>query len=73
MKPIVVQSINDATENRCIDILRSADGFAYVECRRDPEDGHGWRRLGVPVGAFDTADAALAQAKTTIGWIEDAT
>jgi hypothetical protein len=45
LKPVVIRSIQDATGNRCVDIIHDPDGhFAFVECRSDPEDAHGWRR-----------------------------
>ncbi len=69
MKPIVARSINDMSAQRCVDILRADDGFAWVECRRDPEDGHGWRRLFAPRTGFPTEDAALQAAGVGTPWL----
>ncbi len=70
MKPVVVRSINDADILRCVDILRTGGVFSWVECRRDPEDGSGWRRIGVPQGAFPTQDAAEAAARAAVAWMD---
>ena len=71
MKPVVWRSINDAEAQRCVDVLKTGDRFSWVECRRDPEDAHGWRWLGVPQGAFATEDDALNDAKSAVGWLDD--
>jgi len=72
MRPVVALSVeNAASQDRCVDILRLDDNeFAYVECRRDPEDSHGWRRLGTPVAGFPTLNAAFGAARQAVGWIE---
>jgi hypothetical protein len=72
MKPLVLASIEDATGDRCVDIIRQPDGlFAYRECRRDPEDGHGWRYLSeAPPPTFDSAAAAREAAGRDIGWMQ---
>lgn len=69
MKPVVVRSINDDTGQRCVDVLRDGDAFGFVECRRDPEDAHGWRRLGPLRAGFDSHEAALKAARADIGWL----
>jgi len=69
IKPVVVASINDEMMARCIDVLRVGDVFAWVECRRDPEDNHGWRRLSPPHGGFDSAGDALDDARARVGWM----
>lgn len=71
-RPVVVASLNDADAQRCVDILRFADGqFGWTECRRDPEDGHGWRPLGPPVTGFADAAAARAAAAAAVGWLAE--
>ena len=73
MKPLVLASIEDATGDRCVDIVRMTAGrFAFRECRRDPEDGHGWRYLSEaePV-TFETEAAARDAAKEAVGWMCD--
>ncbi|WP_102110016.1 hypothetical protein [Oceaniglobus roseus] len=68
MKPRVVASLNDDTGMRCVDILEFGGGFGFVECRRDPEDGHGWRRLSEPLGGFASPEAARIAAADHTGW-----
>ncbi len=73
MKPLVLTSIEDETGDRCVDIIRQPDGrFAYRECRRDPEDGHGWRYLSqAEPPMFESEAAARLAAKEAIGWMRD--
>jgi len=73
MKPLVLASIEDASGNRCVDIIRLSDGqFAYRECRRDPEDGHGWMYLSeAPPTPFDTEAAARKAAVQDVGWMDE--
>ncbi len=71
MKPLVLASIEDETGDRCVDIIRTGQGnFTYRECRRDPEDTHGWRYLSHadPV-IYDTEVSARAAAIAEIGWL----
>ncbi len=70
MKPVVIRSINDAEAQRCVDIVQTGALFSWVECRRDPEDAHGWRRLTPPFGAFESLQDALADARAQIGWLD---
>jgi hypothetical protein len=69
MADVVMRSIEGAAGQRCVDLIRGADGWAWVECRRDPEDPHGWRRLGAPVGVFATEAAALDAAHDAVPWL----
>ncbi len=72
MKPLVVRSVEDWSGQRCVDVRREADGmFSWAECRRDPEDGHGWRHLGLGAGGFSDEAAALDDARGAVGWMED--
>ena len=73
MKPLVLASIEDATGDRCVDIMRLTDGqFAYRECRRDPEDAHGWRYLSeAPPTPFDTEAAAREAALRDVKWMTE--
>ncbi|MCF2870026.1 hypothetical protein L0664_03005 [Octadecabacter sp. G9-8] len=72
-KPLVVASLEDDTGDRCVDILKHADDhFTYVECRRDPEDNHGWRRLNEAEGRmFKTEYAAYVAATRDVDWLLD--
>ncbi|MDB2408085.1 hypothetical protein N9W17_06195 [Jannaschia sp.] len=69
MKPVVVASLEDAGGDRCVDLIQGAEGWAWVECRRDPEDAHGWRRLHPPRGGFTDRAAALTDAVAYVGWL----
>jgi hypothetical protein len=69
VKPVVVLSVNDDTETWCIDVRQEDDGFSWVECRRDPEDNHGWRIITGPSRGFATLEAAWAAARETVGWV----
>lgn len=72
MKPLVLRSIEDGSGQRCVDLRREADGsFAWAECRRDPEDGHGWRFLGLGAGGFPGEAEALADAMASVAWLEE--
>ncbi len=71
-RPLVVQSIEDWSGQRCVDVRREVDEqFSWAECRRDPEDGHGWRYLGIGEDGFVSEDEALAGARASVGWMED--
>ena len=72
MKPLVLASIEDESGDRCVDILRLSDTeFGYSECRRDPEDSHGWRRLDGIAGGFQSEAAAREDARQTLLWMEE--
>ncbi|WP_227284437.1 MULTISPECIES: hypothetical protein [Paracoccaceae] len=70
MKPVVMRSINDATGQRCVDILGTDGGAYWSECRRDPEDAHGWRRLDAPRGPYADETAAVLAARDAVGWMK---
>ncbi|MEM7722750.1 MAG: hypothetical protein AAF376_10270 [Pseudomonadota bacterium] len=69
MKPVVVMSVNDATETRCVDVRREEGGFSWVECRGDPEDGHGWRIIGGPARGFASVEAAWQAVVRDVAWV----
>ena len=69
MKPVVRRSVEDATGQRCVDILQTETAFAWVECRRDPEDAHGWRRMGEVKGGYGSEAEALVAAARSVGWM----
>jgi len=68
---VVMRSLEDADGLRCVDIV--TDGVTWTwhwcECRRDPEDGHGWRHTGARGAGFETQDAACADAAACFDWI----
>ena len=69
----VVDSINNATGDHCVDIFVRDDGsFGFEEFRRDPEDQRGWFSLQrYSTQEFASLDAAVAQAKLSIPWLAD--
>ena len=72
MKPTVLDSFEEDGGQRCVDLLKNADGtFAWAECRRDPEDATGWRTLSTS-GAFPDQEAALGDAYANVGWLSSA-
>lgn len=68
---VVVDSLENAEGNRCVDIFRRADGsFGFEEFRRDAEDRGAW----TPVQYFsatrhDTRQAALVAARRAVLWL----
>ncbi len=66
----VLESIEDAAGDRCVDILALDTGYGYSECRRDPEDPHGWRRVSGITDGFPSERAARNAAQANIGWLE---
>jgi hypothetical protein len=72
-KPVVMRSVEDWSGQRCVDVRRHAGGlFSWAECRRDPEDSHGWRYLGLGAEGFASEDDALADATAKVDWMEPA-
>ena len=73
-KPVVMTPVEDPIGARCVDFLcNKAKKWAWVECRRDPEDDSGWRRLTAedPVW-FDTEQDAHADAFLAVAWLAEA-
>lgn len=72
MKPRVIVSLEDPTGDRCVDILRYGEArFAFRECRRDPEDNHGWRHLSQGQPPFyPSYEQAFKAARKTVGWLQ---
>ncbi len=68
----VIESINNATGDHCVDIFVRDDGsFGFEEYRRDHEDLRGWfplHRYGTQ--SFASKDAALHQARLLIAWMD---
>ncbi len=69
----VIHSINLPGDTVCVDVFRRPDGtYGFDEFRRDPEDNSGWYSIGhYGTEVFDTADAALSEAKTRVEWLKD--
>lgn len=67
----VLQSINDETAQRCVDIFLRADGsFGFEEYRRDAEDARGWFATGGHASLiFQSQDDALKAARCAVAWL----
>ncbi|WP_371155298.1 hypothetical protein [Jannaschia sp. 2305UL9-9] len=64
-----ITSIEDAFGDRCVDLILREGAWSWVECRRDPEDAHGWRHLHPPRAGFADRQAALDDACGAVGWL----
>jgi hypothetical protein len=69
----VVRSLHNDEVDRCVDILKHADGtFSFKEFRRDPEDGGGWTLVSYnPRGIYSTEEAAISAARVSAAWLCD--
>lgn len=67
----VLNSLQNETQDRCVDIFVRADGtFGFEEYRRDHEDLSGWFPLHrYSHQVFETQERALARARSTIEWM----
>jgi len=69
---VVTRSINDQTGLRCLDLVQTGPGrHIWLECRRDPEDSHGWRVVFYAADEFASEAVALADAKGRVAWLEE--
>lgn len=72
MSRVVTRSINDRAGLRCVDLVRIATArHSWQECRRDPEDNHGWRVVGHAASDFADAEAALQDARAQVAWLKE--
>ena len=68
---VVLDSIETAQGDRCVDLFRRPDGsHGFEEFRRDVEDLGRWTPVAYYSAAvFATADAARAAAAKTVSWL----
>tara|TARA_A100001391_G_scaffold42748_1_gene24840 strand:- start:538 stop:786 length:249 start_codon:yes stop_codon:yes gene_type:complete len=73
VKPVVRRSINDESGQRCVDLVQSGDAaWHWQECRRDPEDAHGWRIVTrVPDASYGSLEEAARAAQDAIAWLAE--
>lgn len=72
MTRVVIRSINDQTGLRCVDLVQTGpDRHIWLECRRDPEDCHGWRVVFYAAEEFASAAEALADARGRVAWLQE--
>ena len=65
----VLRSVTADDGLHCVDITERATGYVWQPFRRDPEDPRGWRAMGPVSVPSDTIDAALSDARATLGWV----
>ena len=72
-KQIVLRSINNSDESRCVDIYQREDNsFGFEEYRRDFETNEGWYKVGVfRDSVFFSEDEAYRNALTNIFWLNE--
>ncbi|MEM7178401.1 MAG: hypothetical protein AAGD47_05240 [Pseudomonadota bacterium] len=70
-RPVVMTSLESADGQRCVDLIRHGDkSWAFRECRRDPEDNHGWRPLSAAEPRrYPSETEALAAARESVRWL----
>ena len=69
-KQIVVRSINNSDESRCVDIFQREDNsFGFEEYRRDTETNEGWYKVGFfSDNFFSSEDEAYKTAFKNVFW-----
>jgi len=70
---IVLESIENAEHDRCVDLFRRPDGsFGFEVFRRDVEDGGLWTAVAYHSGAaYASKEAALAAAVGAVNWLAE--
>ena len=71
---LVVRSINNDDNTRCVDIFRRKDdSFGFEEYRLDPETNEGWYKIGFFEEStfFTSAIEAYYSACEIIRWLND--
>lgn len=68
---LVLDSIENAEHDRCVDLFRRPDGtYGFEEFRRDPEDAGLWTPVRYHSAAsFASKDAALTAAVNVVVWL----
>jgi hypothetical protein len=68
---VVVESVENAQHDRCVDVFRRGDGsFGFEEFRRDVEDQGAWTPVSYFSGLrFGSPEAALGAAGRVVGWL----
>jgi hypothetical protein len=67
----VVDSIENAEHDRCVDLFLRPDGtYGFEEFRRDVEDGGNWTPVAFFSGAsWNSKDAVLDAAVRAVAWV----
>lgn len=71
---LVFDSIENAQQDRCVDLFERPDGSCgFEEFRRDVEDAGAWTPVQFYSGlSFPTRNDALLAAHRTVAWLADA-
>jgi hypothetical protein len=71
---VVLESIENAEHDRCVDLFGRPDGsFGFEAFRRDVEDGGLWTAVAYHSGAaYASKEAALAAAVAAVNWLAEA-
>src|SRR4029077_19142508 len=70
---LVLESVENAEHDRCVDLFRRPDGsFGFEAFRRDVEDAGLWTAVAYYSGAaYASKDAALNAAVETVAWLAE--
>ena len=70
----VVQSVEDAHHERCVDLFSRPDGtWGFEEFRRDIEDQGRWTATAYDSGTnYGSREAAWDAARATVAWLGNA-
>ena len=68
---VVVESIENAQHDRCVDVFARLDGsFGFEEFRRDPEDAGAWTPVSYFSGMrYASKREVLTQAARRVAWL----
>lgn len=70
---VVLDSIENAQHDRCVDLFRRPNGtFGFEEFRRDVEDAGAWTPVAYYSGTdYASKEAALAAATAVLAWLAE--
>ena len=71
---LVLESVENAEHDRCVDLFRRPDGsFGFEAFRRDVEDAGLWTAVAYHSGAaYGSKEAAVAAAVGAVSWLAEA-
>lgn len=71
---LVVDSVENAEHDRCVDLFRRPDGsFGFEEFRRDVEDAGTWTPVAYySAAAYASQAAAVGAAVKAVAWLDAA-
>jgi hypothetical protein len=71
---VVLESIPNDVQDRCVDLFQRPDGsFGFNEFRKDPEDSGAWTLThNYSASVYVSREAALAAAQSAVSWLNTA-